>query len=177
MHQFRGKQGTPYDRVWRIELSVRAVRKIWDVLKVDLNTSAAVERFATETRYLFLAELLSVLLEEQFSKAFPDETGHFDLCGNRADELIAPGEVFDAAYEAMAGEWADFSRLRGQKWNAERLDRYPRIIAKQIRIDELTLPSKMDEIESELQKAIAEATPGTSSTNTPEDSELPTSAE
>lgn len=171
MHQFRGRPGTPFDRAWRIEINVHAVRKIWSLLKYDLNSYTVVNAISGDERYRILPELLSVLLEDQLAKAFPGETGA-DMALSRADELVADGETFHAAHEAVTAEWADFSRLRGQRWNAEQLDRVQALLAKQAQVAELEVKAELDKMEA---AADARLTPGNSSTTTPADSESPTS--
>lgn len=189
MHQFKLADG----RSFQLVINVHAVRKVWDVLQIDMHKSqVANELMGPEAMYREVPRLLAVLCDEQLIRAYPELADYPQALLTKMDEALEPSECITGAHKALCEEWADFCRRRGQPGIARILDAAPRVSAKALQIDSRDKPNLieawMDAVLDGKTGLTAEewirqqakpddnATPGASSTSTPESSESATSA-
>lgn len=163
MHAFTDTKA----RSWRIELSVRAVRRIWDLLRFNLHDPAELVRICNAERYLVLPQILAVLQRDAAERSAPELAGQpLDAVAAFFDETLASDETFDSAHTAFCQELADFCRSRGRAAVAKYLDATPRLLAKETQANQALLPDPA-KIEADLDAKLPPATPGDSSTSTP----------
>lgn len=172
MHCFNDASG----REWAIEINRAAVRRLWDLLHVNLHDPVDLGRLCNAERYLLLAQVLTVLLKSQAEKVWPEATSKPAELLDQFDALLEPDEVFDLAHEAFCRELADFSRRHGRVAVATYLDSTPRLLRKETQASLATLPDPVA-MEADLDRRLSTAskvgratettTPGDSSTSTP----------
>lgn len=171
MHQFTDSTG----RAWRIAINRASVRKLWDLLKLNLHEPADVARLCNSERYLLLPQVLEVLCHDAAGAVWPEAAGKPADILDRFEELLTDDNWFDQAHKAVCEELADFFRGRGRQTLAAYLERAPHLIAKETQATQAALPDPAT-IERTLDERLASLrpnlpTPGTSSTTGPEKSE------
>jgi len=150
MHRFTDKTG--HD--WPLLLNRANVRKLWDLLRINLHDPADLGRVCNQERYLLLPQILEVLCRADAERTWPEAAGHVELLLDRFDEVLASDTVFDAAHQAFCEELADFCRSRGRAAVAKYLDATPRLLAKEAAANLAQLPD-VARLEAELDARVA----------------------
>jgi hypothetical protein len=183
MHPFKLADG----RSFNLTINVHAVRKVWDVLQVDMHKSqVAQDLMGPEQMFREVPRLLAVICDEQLIRAYPELADFPQAMLTKMDDMLEPAECITGAHKALCEEWADFCRRRGQPGIARILDAAPRVSAKALQIDSRDKPNLIEEwmdavlegktglnVEAWIKQR---QTPGDSSTSTPENSASETSA-
>jgi len=81
MHRFTDAKG----REWVLQLNRANVRKLWDLLRLNLHDPADVARLCKEERFLLLPQVLEILQHAEAERVWPEAAGkpadlleHFD---------------------------------------------------------------------------------------------------
>ena len=166
--------------VWVIALDLRTMRRVRDVLDVDLLKldQALIEKLTGDI--YTLVDVLWLVCEEQADKRHVDD--------QKFGELLSDGDVIEAASTALLEGIVDFfpearrvPMRRALVKIAEIQDRAGQCFAERLndgRVDELItklLEEAETQIDDALDRAIAELIPGEKSTDSPASSESPTS--
>lgn len=160
MHRFTDAFG----REWLFQLNRTNVRKLWDLLRLNLHDPADVARLCKQERFLLLPQVLEVLQHAEAERVWPEAAGKPAELLEHFDEVLQTDEVFDQAHTAFCAELADFCRSRGRAALAKYLDATPRLLAKENAANMAQLPD-VASLEAELDRRLP--IPGDSSTNSP----------
>ena len=146
MKQFKDKQ----QDTWRVELNIGSVKRVRDVLSVDLmkldeGEPPLVVRLQDDE--ILVGEIIAELLGDQL-----------EARGLTADQMLSrfDGETAEAAYQAFMSELEGFFHQRGRGDKAEMVSRTRKMMEKAI-----------SEATARIREADGESTPGNSSTVLP----------
>lgn len=128
------------NRDWTIVLNLASVRRLWDLLRINLHDPSDLGRICNQERYLLLPQILAELCRAEAERRDPEAVGQPDKLLGLFDAVLNDDAVFDAAHAAFCAELADFCRGRGRTAVARYLDATPRLLAKEAAANLAQLP-------------------------------------